>query len=153
MDVTAVTNSINKKQMNSGVKRSRSTSNTLNNTLKYVRRTKNELLTTNVNNKTHVYEYFVHQRPFTNIQIKLIEDTIWCDKALLATASPVLCEQLVQMNSNDDSLVFDDIHLDDFLLLLEFIYPIFNPEINQENISVLIQLSHRFQFRLFIFNF
>ena len=46
----------------------------------------------------------------------------------------------------DGMLVLHDVHLEEFLLLLEFIYPIFNPEINEQTISCLIKLSHRFQF-------
>jgi hypothetical protein len=144
MDVTAVTDSINKKQTNSSIKRSRSTT-TLSNVSKYIRTTKNDTITS-VINKINGRDYFLHERPFANIKIKLNQNIIWCDKALLAAASPVLCEQLLKMNPKDDILSFDDINFDEFLLFLEFIYPIFNPEINKQNISCLIKLSHRFQF-------
>jgi hypothetical protein len=145
MDVTAVTDSVNKKQTNSSIKRSRSTT-TLSNISKYIRTTKKDTITSSIINKINVHDYFLHERPFTNIKIKLNQEIIWCDKALLAAASPVLCEQLLKMNPKDDILSFDDINLDEFLLFLEFIYPVFNPEINKQNISCLIKLSHRFQF-------
>jgi hypothetical protein len=92
-----------------------------------------------------VYDYFSHQRPFTNLKIILNQQIIWCDKASLSAASPILREQLLQLD-NDQSLIFNDIDLKDFLSMLEFIYPIFNPEINETNISCLINLSYRFQF-------
>jgi hypothetical protein len=147
MDVTAVTDSVNKKQTNSSVKRSCSTI-TLNNTSKYIRTTKNDTITSAIN-KINVRDYFLHKRPFTNIKIKFNQQIIWCDKALLAAASPILCEEFLKMNSNDDILSFNDINFDEFLLFLEFIYPIFNPEITEKNISCLIKLSHRFQFGSF----
>jgi hypothetical protein len=144
MDVTAGTDSVNKKQTNSSIKRSHS-STTLNNISKYIRTTKKDTIT-NVINKINVHDYFLHERPFANIKIKFNQEIIWCDKALLAAASPVLCKEFLKMNPKDDILSFDDINFDEFLLLLEFIYPIFNPEINKDNISCLIKLSHRFQF-------
>lgn len=147
MDVTAVTDSINKKQTNSSIKRSRSIT-ILNNISKYQRITKNDSIIS-FNKKINVQNYFFHQRSFSDIKIKFHQDIIWCDKALLAAASPILCEELLKMSSKDDLLIFNDIILDEFLLLLEFIYPIFNPEIDEQNISSLIKLSHRFQFSLF----
>jgi hypothetical protein len=137
MDVTAVTDSVNKTQTNSSVKRSRSIT-TINNTSKYLRTTKTSVI--------NVRDYFIHQRTFADVKIKFHQEMIWCDKGLLAAASPVLCEELLKMNSKDEILSFNDIDFDEFLLLLEFIYPIFNPEINEHNISCLIKLSHRFQF-------
>jgi len=145
MDVTAVTDSINKKQTNSRIKRSRSIT-TLNSTSKYIRTTKRRDTITSFINKINVREYFLHERAFANVKIKLSQQIIWCDKALLAAASPVLCEQFRKTNHKDEILTFDDINLDEFLLFLEFIYPLFNPEINEQNISCLIKLSHRFQF-------
>lgn len=93
-----------------------------------------------------VQEYFSHPRAFANLKIVLDQQTLWCDKASLSAASPVLREQLLKLNPSDPTLTFHDIHLDDFLLMLEFIYPMFNPEINDENISSLIELSYRFEF-------
>lgn len=94
-------------------------------------------------------DYFLHERPFADVKIHFQQHSIWCDKALLAAASPVLCEQLLKLSPKESSLSFDDIQLDEFLLMLEFIYPLFNPEINDENVSTLIRLSHRFQFGSF----
>ncbi|CAF1321684.1 unnamed protein product [Adineta steineri] len=141
MNVTAVMDSINKKQTHTSIKRTYSI-NKQNMTTKYPRTTEQNIRT-NFINKINVRDYFLHERIFSNIKIKLTEQIIWCDKALLAAASPILCEQLLK---NDEILLLNDINLDDFLLMLEFIYPLFNPEINQQNISCLIKLSHRFQF-------
>jgi chromosome condensin MukBEF complex kleisin-like MukF subunit len=96
-------------------------------------------------NQIDVSDYFLHERPFTNLKIILNHQIIWCDKASLSAASPILREQLLK-TTNDNSLVFNDIDYNDFLSMLEFIYPIFNPEINEKNISALIELSYRFQF-------
>jgi hypothetical protein len=93
----------------------------------------------------NVYDYFLNERPFSNLKIIFNQQIIWCDKASLSSASPIIREQLLQMNK-DESLIFNDINLKDFLSMLEFIYPIFNPEINETNISSLIELSDRFQF-------
>ncbi|UJR27900.1 hypothetical protein I4U23_009162 [Adineta vaga] len=139
MNMTVIsTDSIKKKQTTNNLKRSRSISSQ-NFISKYFKITKST-------NKINVYDYFLHERPFTNIKINLQEQLIWCDKALLAAASPILCEELLKLNTKDDCLTFNDISLDEFLLMLEFIYPVFNPEINQQNISILVKLSHRFQF-------
>lgn len=94
----------------------------------------------------HLQQYFSQPRAFANLQIQIDEHILWCDKALLAAASPVLREQLLKLNPSDQTLIFHDLHLEEFLLMLEFIYPIFNPEINEENISALIELSYRFEF-------
>lgn len=142
MDATAVTGSVNKKQTNSSVKRSRSLT-TQNNLSKYVKTAKRDMITS-VNNKINVRDYFLHERPFANIKIKLNQEIIWCDKALLSAASPILQEELLK--TKNDILIFDDIDFDEFLFMLEFIYPVFNPEINETNISCLIKLSYRFQF-------
>ena len=98
-------------------------------------------------NPIDVYDYFSHPRPFANLRIILNNQTIWCDKASLAAASPVLREQLSK-NPQDDSLVLQEIDLHEFLTMLEFIYPIFHLEINERNISSLIKLASRFQFGL-----
>ena len=95
-----------------------------------------------------VYDYFSHERPFSNVKIILNQQIIWCDKASLAAASPIFREQFLK-NIKDEPLLFNDIDLNDFLSMLEFIYPIFNPEINEKNISCLIELSYRFQFGSF----
>jgi hypothetical protein len=129
--------SVNKKQNNGSVKRTRSM--TTQNISKYARRI------ISVDNKINVRDYFLHERPFANLKIILNQQTIWCDKASLAAASPIFREQLLK-NNKDEALVFDDIDLDEFLSMLEFIYPLFNPEINEHNISCLIELSYRFQF-------
>jgi hypothetical protein len=92
-----------------------------------------------------VYDYFSHERRFSNVKIILNQQIIWCDKASLAAASPIFREQILK-NIKDEPLIFNDIDLNDFLSMLEFIYPIFNPEINEKNISCLIELSYRFQF-------
>ncbi|CAF1318911.1 unnamed protein product [Adineta steineri] len=143
MNVTAVMDSINKKQTHTSIKRTYSI-NKQNMTTKYPRTTEQDIRT-NFINKINVRDYFLHERTFSNIKIKLNEQIIWCDKALLAAASPILCDELLK---NDEILLLNDINLDDFLLMLEFIYPLFNPEINQQNISCLIKLSHRFQFNI-----
>ncbi len=135
MDVTAVMDSINKKQTNSPMKRTRSI-NDLSNSKRII----SEI------NKINVREYFSCKRPFTDIKIKINQEIIWCDKALLAAASPVLCEELLKMNPKDEYLSFDNIQFDEFLLFLQFIYPVFNPEINEQTINSLIKLSHRFEF-------
>jgi hypothetical protein len=137
MDVTAGTVSVNKKQTNSTLKRSSSV---------IIQNNISKSLRTTFSNKINVRDYFLHERAFADVKIKLNEEIIWCDKSLLAAASPILCDLLLKLNSKDSLLSFDDIKLDDFLLMLEFIYPLFNPEINQFNISCLIKLSHRFQF-------
>ena len=93
----------------------------------------------------NVHDYFLHERPFANVKMIVNQQILWCDKASLASASPVFREQLLG-NIAEDSLVFNDIDVNDFLAMLEFIYPIFHPEINEENISCLIELSHRFEF-------
>ncbi len=131
MHVTAVMDSINKKQTNTRMKRSHSI-NDLSNSKRVM--------------KINAREYFSCQRPFTDIKIKLNEEIIWCDKALLAAASPVLCEELLKMNPKDEYLFLNDIDFDEFLLFLQFIYPVFNPEINEQTINCLIKLSHRFEF-------
>lgn len=135
MQLTAGTNSLNKKQMNGSVKRSRSM-NIPNIPSKYFKSTV----------KINAHEYFSHERPFANVKVNFQQQIIWCDKALLAAASPILCEQLLKLSPKDEYLTLNDIQLDEFLLLLEFIYPLFNPEINEQNITMLIKLSHRFQF-------
>ncbi|CAF0825908.1 unnamed protein product [Adineta ricciae] len=135
MHLTTGTNSLNKKQANANLKRSRSI-NMHNIPSKYFKPTM----------KINAHEYFSQERPFANVKINFQQQIIWCDKALLAAASPILCEQLLKLSPKDEYLTLNDIQLDEFLLLLEFIYPLFNPEINEENISTLIQLSHRFQF-------
>lgn len=91
--------------------------------------------------------YFFHQRPFSNLKIILNENILWCDKASLSSISPIIREDIFQLKA-DESLIYHDINLKDFLSMLEFIYPIFNPEINEKNISSLIELSDRFQFGL-----
>ena len=129
--------SVNGQQTNGSVKRVRSI--TTQNISKYTR------ILTNLEDKINVHDYFLHERPFTNVRIIINQQTIWCDKASLAAASPIFREQLLK-NTTDEPLLFNDIDLNDFLSMLEFIYPIFNPEINEMNISCLIELSHRFQF-------
>ncbi len=138
MDVAAVMDSINNNQTNNSVKRSRSM--TIFNDISKSKRITNGI------NKINVREYFSYERPFADIKIKFHHEIIWCNKALLAAASPVLCEELLKMNPKDEFLSFDDIPSDEFLLLLEFIYPVFNPEINEQTITCLIKLSHRFEF-------
>lgn len=132
--------SVNKSQTNRSIKRVHSI--TPQNITKYARKQ------TKLDTKIDVYGYFLHERPFTNVKIIINEQIIWCDKALLSAASPVFCEQLLN-NTTDESLVFNNINLNDFLLMLEFIYPIFNPEINEKNISSLVELSYRFQYGQF----
>lgn len=132
MNVTAVTESIKKNSTNSRVKRSSSFSH-------------------HCPSKRSVHlidtrDYFLHPRTLTDVRIELNEQIIWCEKALLAAASPILCQQLCQCKSNENLLVFEDIHLEEFLSFLEFIYPIFNPQINPSNISSLVKLAHRFEF-------
>jgi hypothetical protein len=129
---------INKKQNHGSMKRT--SSMTSQNISKYTR------ILTDINNKIDVYDYFFHERPFTNLKIIFNQEMIWCDKASLSSASPIIREQLLKMNNKDESLVFNDIQLNDFLSMLEFIYPIFNPKIHEKNISSLIELSYRFQF-------
>ncbi|CAF3324389.1 unnamed protein product, partial [Rotaria sp. Silwood2] len=90
-------------------------------------------------------DYLSPERTFTNVQIILHQQTIWCDKASLSAASPIFRELFIK-NTKDESILFNDIDLNDFLSMLEFIYPIFNPEINEMNISCLIELSYRFQY-------
>lgn len=102
----------------------------------------------NFDNKINAHDYFIHERPFANVKIVFNQQSIWCDKASLASASPIFREEFLK-NNKDEPLVFNDIELNDFLSMLEFIYPIFNPEINEENISCLIELSYRFQFGSF----
>ncbi|CAF1111905.1 unnamed protein product [Rotaria sordida] len=130
--------SINKKQNNgSSIKRVHSM--TTQNISKYTKKL------INIDNKINVHDYFLHERPFTNIKIIFNQQIIWCDKALLSAASPIFRELFIK-NHKDESILFNDIDLNDFLLMLEFIYPIFNPEINEKNISCLINLSYRFQY-------
>ncbi|CAF3836394.1 unnamed protein product [Rotaria sp. Silwood1] len=129
--------SVNKKQNNGSIKRVHSI--TTENISKY---TKNLI---NIDNKINLYDYFLHERPFTNIKIILNQQIIWCDKSLLSAASPILCNLFLN-NNKDESIILNDIDLNDFLSMLEFIYPIFNPEINEKNISCLIELSYRFQY-------
>jgi hypothetical protein len=126
-------NYVNKKQNNGSIKRLRSM--TTENISKYAK------ILTHVD----VHDYFLHERPFSNVKIILNQQIIWCDKASLAAASPIFREQLLK-NTKDEPLLFNDIDLNDFLSMLEFIYPVFNPEINEKNISCLIELSYRFQF-------
>lgn len=90
-------------------------------------------------------DYFFHERPFSNLKVIVNEQMIWCDKASLSSVSPIIREKILKLNPTE-SLIFNDIDLKDFLSMLEFIYPIFNPEINEKNISSLIELSDRFQF-------
>jgi len=126
-----------KYKTNGNIKRTRSI--TSDNISKYIK------ILPDVDKKIDVYDYFFHERPFTNQKVIFNQQIIWCDKASLSAASPILREQLLKM-SKDESLIFNDIDLKDFLSMLEFIYPIFNPEINETNISCLIELSYRFQF-------
>ena len=135
MDVTAVTESVKKKLTNSRIKRS--CSFTIHCPSKR---------STNLDKAIHTRDYFLHQRTFTDVKIQLNNEIIWCEKAFLAAASPILCEQLCQLNSNENFLILEDIDLDEFLSFLEFIYPVFNPRINQNNISSLVKLANRFQF-------
>lgn len=135
MDVTAVTESVKKKLTNSRIKRSCSF------TAHCPSKRSN-----NVGKTIQTRDYFLHQRIFTDVKIQLNNEIIWCEKAFLAAASPILCEQLCQLNSNENLLVLEDIDLEQFLSFLEFIYPVFNPQINQKNISSLVKLAHRFQF-------
>ncbi|CAF1220010.1 unnamed protein product [Adineta steineri] len=128
---------MNKKANNDSVKRVHSITTQTNS--KFAR------ILSNFDNKIDVHDYFLHERPFANVKIILNQQIIWCDKASLASASPIFREQLIR-KPNDEPLVFNDINLNDFLSMLEFIYPIFNPEITEKNISCLIELSHRFQF-------
>lgn len=93
-----------------------------------------------------VLEYFSHARPFSNVKIIFNQTTIWCDKAPLAAASPVFTSMLLKENNQVELVTLENIELEEFLLLLQFIYPLFNPEINEKNISSLIRLADRFQF-------
>ncbi|CAF1220228.1 unnamed protein product [Rotaria magnacalcarata] len=129
--------SVNKKSNNENIKRVRSM--TTQNISKYARKL------INIEDKINVHDYFLHQRPFTNVKIIINQQTVWCDKASLSAASPIFREQLLK-NHKDEPLIFNDIDLNDFIAMLEFIYPIFNPEINEKNISCLIELSYRFQY-------
>lgn len=90
--------------------------------------------------------YFLERRTFSNVEIRLANRTVWCDKAALAAASPVLCSMFAKENNENEELSFEQIEFEDFLVFLQFIYPIFNPEINQENVTALIELSDRFKF-------
>lgn len=141
MDVTAAqTDSPTKKQtIASGLKRSHST---LAERLSSKRTSKA--------NAVRARDYFLQEHSFSNVKILLDEQIIWCDKASLAAASPVLCEILLKNSDDMEILSFDDIALDEFLSMLEFIYPLFNPEINEENIASLIRLADRFQFGEFL---
>lgn len=128
--------SVNKKSNNGNIKRVHSM--TTENISKYAKKLIN----------IDVRDYFLHERPFSNVKIMINQQIIWCDKASLSAASPIFREELLK-NAKDEPLIFNDIDLDDFLLMLEFIYPIFNPEINEKNISSLIELSYRFQYGFF----
>ena len=134
MDVTAVPEPVKRKLTNSRPKRSVS-STQLTEHCPSKRRT-----------NLHVRDYFLQHRSFADVKIEINGEIIWCDKGLLAAASPVLCERLCQLNSQENLLKFDDIDPEEFFLFLQFIYPIFNPEINQHTISALLKLAHRFQF-------
>ncbi|CAF3137647.1 unnamed protein product [Rotaria sp. Silwood2] len=129
--------SVNKKQNNGSIKRVHSM--TTQSISKYTKKL------INIDDKINVHDYFLHERPFTNVKIILNQQTIWCDKASLSAASPIFRELFIK-NTKDESILFNDIDLNDFLSMLEFIYPIFNPEINETNISCLIELSYRFQY-------
>ena len=135
MDVTAA------RTITSGLKRSHSTI-AENRLFKYERLSKR----TTKANVIRARDYFLHERSFSNVKILIDEQIVWCDKASLAAASPVLREVLLKKNNDMEILPFDDIALDEFLSMLEFIYPLFNPEINEENIASLIRLADRFQF-------
>ncbi|CAF3565204.1 unnamed protein product [Rotaria socialis] len=129
--------SVNKKSNNEKLKRVHSM--TTQNISKYARKL------INIEDKINVHDYFLHERPFTNVKIIINQQTVWCDKASLSAASPIFREQLLK-NHKDEPLIFNDIDLNDFIAMLEFIYPIFNPEINEKNISCLVELSYRFQY-------
>ncbi|CAF1114125.1 unnamed protein product [Didymodactylos carnosus] len=103
------------------------------------------VITTDKVSPIDIHEYFFNERPFCNTKILINSQIIYVDKASLAAASPVLCEQL-QCKQENEPLKFDDINLNDLLEMLQFIYPIFDPEINDKNITALIELSHRFRF-------
>ena len=147
MNRTAVTDSVNKKQMNGAVKRSHSTM-TPTRRLKY-EGTKDAALRPTTMPTLDARDYFSHERAFANVKIVFHEQTLWCDKASLAAASPVLRDLFLKTNNDDEVLTFgddDDDDPDEFLSMLQFIYPLFNPDINEENISSLVRLAHRFQF-------
>ena len=83
MDVTAGMYSVKKKQTNSSsLKRSRSVTDRLK-----VKRSANSI---------NVREYFTQERPYADVKIQINQEIIWCDKALLAAASPILCEELLK---------------------------------------------------------
>ena len=145
MNVTAVTDSINKKQMNGAVKRSYSMM-TPTHTLSH-EGTKDGALRPTALARLDARDYFSHERAFANVKIVFHEQTLWCDKASLAAASPVLRDSFLKTNNDEEVLTFDDDDdANEFLSMLEFIYPLFNPEINDANISSLVRLAHRFQF-------
>ena len=146
MNLTAVTDSINKKQMNGAVKRSHSTM-TPTRPLKY-EGTKDAALRPTTMPTLDARDYFSRERAFANVKIVFHEQTLWCDKASLAAASPVLRDLFLKTNNDDEVLTLgdDDDDADEFLSMLEFIYPLFNPDINDENMSSLVRIAQRFQF-------
>jgi len=93
--------------------------------------------------KNFTEEFFFHSHPFNDLILIIQDKQLYVDKSILAASSKVF--QSYFQDENIDSIEILDITPNEMIELLQFLYPQFQCTINNQNVTILLILAHRFE--------
>ncbi|CAF3552778.1 unnamed protein product [Rotaria socialis] len=88
-------------------------------------------------------EFFFKSHSFSDLVLVVQDKELYVDRSVLAAGSKVF--QSYFQDANMDSIEILDVTPDEMIELLQFLYPQFRRTINNDNVTILLILAHRFE--------
>ncbi|CAF0841000.1 unnamed protein product [Rotaria sordida] len=88
-------------------------------------------------------EFFFQSHPFSDLILVVQDKELYVDKSVLAAGSKIFHSYF--QDENIDSIEILDVSPNEMIELLQFLYPQFRCTINNDNVTILLILAHRFE--------